>query len=249
MADELTVRADVPSTAHPDILAKHSGTLDLENTAGPNVLNAGREALTAAYSFLGDVNDAEKALKAIGNSTQRMVKGKPANVVNADEFLDAVDAAYQRMAPVIDRRISDLQALHQHLEKQVSSALDTNERKTAEGLHMTTEIRQHVKALPEEKRLTFLMQHAGDVRTVGAILSGPHYLVGLTPDEQSRFRDHACLKLCPTEHKQVQAVVDVIDQVRAAGGHMLQRYTEIQKQRVGKAATVTNSLNKLKGAA
>ncbi|WP_439396581.1 hypothetical protein ACRQ5Q_06620 [Bradyrhizobium sp. PMVTL-01] len=108
MSDRTTIRTDVPISLHPDALSNLTDTLNQQNTPGAQVWAASRDALEVCYQGYALLNDTESALKE-ANPQTRLVNGRPTIVVeNTKEFAAATEAAWKRIAPVIDGKVKQL---------------------------------------------------------------------------------------------------------------------------------------------
>lgn len=226
MTDRTTIRTDVPISLHPDALSNLTDTLNQQNTPGEQVWTASREALEVCYHGYALLNDTESALKE-ANPQTRLVNGRPTIVVeNTKEFAAATEAAWKRIAPVIDGKVKQLRGCMTLLAERVATALEDPRRKTPEGLSHASEVRAYVKALPEEKRSAFIMQaiNEGDRATVASVLHAQAFLSGLSAEAQSTLRQQAAAKFAPQDYAQHQAAATALDYVMEAGTKVGIRY-------------------------
>jgi hypothetical protein len=150
------IRTDVPASMHPDALMNLSDTLAQKDTLGVNVWNVAREALQLCYHSYGMLNDTEKSVKEV-QSTRRLVNGRPTEVAaTSKELANAAEAAWKRVAPIIDRRVKELTGTQTVLGNRVAEALDDPNRKTPVGIALASEVSGYVKALPLEERTAFI---------------------------------------------------------------------------------------------
>ena len=114
----------------------------------------------------------------------RMINGRPQNVANPHDMADAAEKAWKRTAPQIDSAVTRMTKLQTALDTKVQEAVDDKSRLTPHGIAIASQVREHLKGLPEGERLNWLRNavEAGDKFTVSAILSAPHYLSGITAE-------------------------------------------------------------------
>lgn len=250
----ITVRSDVPPSVHPAALGNLAPTLDKDGTIGRAALAEAQDALGTAYRTLGSIAEAEKALErhakatTPGNRRQtpdgrtaylgdiRMVDGKPRRFTSADEeFAAAADAAITRACQTIDRRVATLDRHKAALEARVQEAL-----RPAAPLPVLQEVRAFVRGLPDADRTTFLTSaaQAGDRDTVGAVLSGPLYLSGISDELAETVRATAAKALAPIDWDQLAAVRAAIEMVGAAGGRLVVKVGELERYRSRTGAAV-----------
>ncbi|OCC24871.1 hypothetical protein MB02_05275 [Croceicoccus estronivorus] len=265
--DESTpVRADVPISLHPDSLLGIGEPLATEGTLGTNVLAAAREALRSGYDLFGRMNDAERDLQAIADPARRrqhpaerggrselsgdirMVKGKPTRVVDAEEFITSAEKAFDRVAPTIDRRVTELNGYRDTLATRVATALDHPTRKTPEGLALAAEVRAHIKAVKKpDERTSFVAQaiDQGDLPTVAAVIHAQPFLSGLEPATHEMLRARAAAKFAPVDSAQLAATEAAIDHVCTSTSALVKRMGDISALRNVPAAKAAKSLRVL----
>src|SRR6185437_11682264 len=109
MSDQpISIRTNVPPSMHPDALANLSDTLTQKDTLGINIWNVAREALGLCYQSYTMLNDTEKSVKEV-ESQRRMVDGSPTEVAaTSKELANAAEASWKRIAPIIDRKVKEL---------------------------------------------------------------------------------------------------------------------------------------------
>jgi len=270
LIDENTpIRADVPISLHPDSLLGIGERLDVQGTVGTNALAAAREALRSGYDLFGRMNDAERDLQAIAEPARRrqhpaerggrselsgdirMVKGKPTRVVDAEEFITAAEKAFDRVAPTIDRRVTELNGYRDTLATRVATALDHPTRKTPEGLALAAEVRAHIKAVKKpDERTKFVAQaiDQGDLPTVAAVIHAQPFLSGLEPATHEMLRARAAAKFAPVDSAQLAATEAAIDHVCTSTSALVKRMGDISALRNVPAAKAAKSLKALEGA-
>lgn len=250
MSDQTPIRTDVPISLHPDSLSNLTDTLNQQNTPGAQVWSASREALQLCYHGYGLLNDTERAMKE-ANPQTRLVNGRPAVVMeNTKEFAAATDAAWKRMAPLIDSKVRQLRGCMTVLADRVATALEDPKRKTPEGLSHASEVRAYVKALPPEERTVFLMKaiNEDDRATVASVLHAQPFLSGLSAEAQRTLRLQAAAKFAPNEHAQYEAAATALEYVIDAGNKVGVRYGALTKSmRLSPAERVAEKLKELAG--
>ncbi|MGX0966328.1 hypothetical protein AB7M63_006777 [Bradyrhizobium japonicum] len=231
MSDQTPIRTDVPISLHPDALSNLTDTLNQQNTPGAQVWSVSREALELCYHGYALLNDTERAMKE-ANPQTRLVNGRPTVVMeNTKEFAAATDAAWKRMAPVIDGKVKQLRGCMAVLADRVATALEDPKRKTSEGLSHASEVRAYVKALPEEKRSLFISSaiNEGDRATVASVLHAQPFLSGLSAEAQSTLRQQAAAKFAPFDYAQHQAAATALEYVMEAGSKVGVRYGALSR--------------------
>lgn len=224
------IRPDVPIALHPGSLGNIAPVLDKEGSPGARALALAQSALTIAYTSYAKVEDAVSSLP-LGNEV-RMVNGRPTQLSAGaiDELVSATDGASKRVLAAVQKNYEELEKISQTLGQQVAAAVDDPARKTPEGLAVATEIRAHMKGLPEAKRSAFAYSavEAGDKQTVAAILHAPAYLSGLTDRQMATLRHRAELTYAPNESAQLEAVRSASDMLASAGSRLVERYSRVQ---------------------
>ena len=231
MSDQnpIPIRTDVPPSMHPDALANLSDTLTQKDTLGVNVWNVAREAMQLCYQQYGLLNDTEKSVKEV-QSTRRLVNGRPTEVAaTSKELANAAEAAWKRVAPMIDRKVKELTGTQTVLANRVAEALDDPNRKSPVGIALASEVRGYVKSLPLEDRTPFIANaiNEGDKATIAAILHAQPFLSGLTALAHSNMRKQAAAKFAPLDSVQHDAAITAINYVTEAGSRLAARYGKV----------------------
>jgi hypothetical protein len=261
--DNLTIRADVSPSFHPEVLSPHAEAL----AEKPGALATGQNALAAAYRYLGAINDAEKALQATAAPGKRVQHptgqsemlgdlrmagaGRLKRYSGNEELLaEAAGEALERISKQIDVARGELVATAEMLDKQIAHALTDPAGDTGAILAMQTEIRAHVKGLPDMDRFGFVRSaiKAGDIATTAAILRGQPFLSGLKDEELGHLRVEAAGVFAPTATKQREAVNKIVSAVEGAGSAVLARYAEVDRAKDTPVARAKRKLADLKGA-
>lgn len=268
MLDEMTpVRADVPLDYHPDSLLGVASALNQPDTLGLSALSSAREALRLCYDNFARLNDAERDLQAAAEpavrrqhpvagsahtdvtDNVRMVRGKPTRIVDAEEFIDAADRAFQRIAPAVDRRVTELKGYRATLEGRVAAAIDNPSRKSAEGLSLASEVRAHLKAMKRPDQRTQFVAAAlaqGDKATVAAVIHAPAFLSGMTDETHAAIRKAATEKFAPVDSAQLAATDAALVKVMAAGSAVTRRFADVLAMRQSPLIRAGRSLSALR---
>ncbi|MCC6920495.1 MAG: hypothetical protein IT548_14960 [Alphaproteobacteria bacterium] len=242
--DTTPVRADVPISLHPEMLSPFQDVLDKKDTVGVSAFAAGREALRLCHEAYARINDAEAEVrKTSPKVTRRSATGAnhTSIAMNYEELADAASRALARLSPSIDRRVEELKRHFDTLTKAVETALDDPKRKTPEGLALASEVRAHLKSLPEAKRLKFAAEavDAGDRETVAALLQAPPFLSGFDAQAMSILRARAANKFAGVESAQLEAVNTLIERATGAGGRLMRRFSEVIDRRKPKSDAIS----------
>jgi hypothetical protein len=231
--DKIEVRRDVPIRMHPDSLLNHIDTLNQDNTIGISALSAAREALRICYEAYGRINDAEAASRRGTPSNPHRRGGKLSDGEEHEDFVDAAEKALTRIAPQVDRRLTELSGIQETLSKRVSIAIDEPTRSTPEGLVLAQEVRSHVRSLSDKARNALVVAaiEANDKATVAAMLHAQPFLSGLDNKVHADLLARASAKFAPVDSSQRNSVEAAIKHVTDAFGLLLERYTTILSSR------------------
>ncbi len=153
----------VTPSLHPDNVKEVDG---YDEQTAPYVSLA-ETAFSEAYIGIGQVHSARE--KARTNPTWTEAQ----QIIQTQDFADKV---FSRIARQMDGAMASLGKGIAALEAQLSAPVTSV---AAQGV--AVEIRAHVKALPNNKRLGFIQSAfaAGDAVTVSSVLGAPSYLSGL----------------------------------------------------------------------
>jgi|GEM_PF-502838 len=125
----------------------------------------------AAYQTIGDIHKARKQAERNPGWTdaQRILQLAKLGEAQQDKLTKKWDSVYQNLTKQIEA-----------LESQFSAPM----KAAAERPGIANEIRQHMKSLSNEGRLSLLndAQKRGDVETLQAVLGAPAYLSGMTEE-------------------------------------------------------------------
>ncbi|MBY8821383.1 hypothetical protein [Sphingomonas colocasiae] len=187
MADEIDTR--VTPSFHPETVRAIEGYDD--DTA--SILAGAEAAFNEAYIGVGRVHDAREA-------------GKTNPAWTADNALietqNFADKMTLNLAKRFDSATANLGRVIAGLERDLSQPIESR------GVGaMSAEIRSYVHALPMGERIGFIQRaiNAGDERTIGAVLGGPAYLSGLTPEMVTTLLRMHHEKSNPRAAKQLRA--------------------------------------------
>lgn len=171
----------MPLTTDTKINPNVSIGLHPENVIAIEGLDEDTEHLVA--HVLTTFDEAYRAVEAV-YTARDAVKQNPAvtpegRVMQLAQFADKKQAA---VMPMIDRSMRTLQANIQQSEAELAKPLQVESHSA-----LASEIRAHVAKLNTSQRMSFLSQRmkAGDAKTLGAVLSQPAFLSGMSDEEQS----------------------------------------------------------------
>jgi hypothetical protein len=119
---------------------------------------------------------------------------------------------YTKATNAVARRINALKERMTVLPATPTSAAEVS---------LAAEIRVAIRAKPEPERFAF--DHRSDAKVVRAILSGPAFLSGLTPEAIHRIRDAALQALHPKEVEEIAELEAAEKIARQAVKHAQER--------------------------
>lgn len=254
------VRADVPLSIHPDVLLLHSEVLDVDGAIGRDALPPARWAYAALYDFYAKAEDAERESHKVAKPGRiapgrtegdwRAVPGGLRHFHGREaEVADAISAAYERIMPQVENQIAAVRRTREELAKKVVDAIDYSRGHSGEGLAVSQEVRNHVRALPNEDRLPFLNRalEADDRQTIGAVLSAPAYLSGLDGKLYEVVRGMAANRWAKSEAAQVEALDRVVADLSKAAVACQSRMIEAQRLKQTPKARADAALKALTG--
>ncbi|MGH6678399.1 MAG: hypothetical protein ACREDL_05595, partial [Bradyrhizobium sp.] len=145
------------------------------------------------------------------------------------ELANAAEAAWKRIAPIIDRKVKELNGTITVISNRVAAAIDEPTRKTPEGIALATEVRNYVRALPLEQRTAFINQaiNDSDKATIAALLHAQPFLSGLSAQAHANMRKQAAAKFAPLDSGQYDAATSAIEYVTSAGSALSARYGKV----------------------
>lgn len=187
MADEIDTR--VTPSFHPDTVR----AIDEYDDDTASILAGTESAFNEAYVAVGRVHDAREAGKTNPAWTEANA------LIETQNFADKLTT---QLAKRFDSATLRLETIVQGRERDLSQPIESR------GVGaMSGEIRSYVHSLPEGQRMGFIQRaiEAGDERTVGAVLGGPAYLAGLTPEMQTALLRVHHEKANPKDAKRLRA--------------------------------------------
>jgi hypothetical protein len=249
---ETEIRTDIPIDLHPGMIDALAKDLDVDHPIGVKATAAAKEALGVAFTVHAAINDTEQQLRALTHPDapvymhgSKMLREHGAE----DQLAAAAGKATDRALATIERRAKEIQSYESVLRATVNAAIDHPERKTPVGIAEATEIRAHVKSLPETERFPFIAAaiNRGDTRTVAAVLHSPSYLSGLDDKTAALARKTAEQKLAPVESKLLDGTSKALDRMAKGAASLVQRTAEVTNIAAQRAAKRTAALEKLAG--
>lgn len=125
---------------------------------------------------------------------------------------------FDRSVASIQKRIGVIDGVVEKLDKEVATALA--QQTSAIAATIASDIRSHVKALPDNERFHFVSKKiaAGDRDVAAAILAGPAFLSGLKDDEVATIRIDAADKFVPEAASARRQVHKLRDHVNKFSG-------------------------------
>ncbi len=178
-----------------DIPADHHPGMLKGDSLGTGI---GREALAHIYDAYGKINDVARAVEDKGRLATRVQPFAETAIAKADTLL------------------GKLRALDTHLRKAVNEALSPvqvpNER---------SDIRSFWRSRKSPFTELVPLVDAGDMATIGAVLSGPAYLSGLTAEQQGVLRERAEQVIRPDETAHLKEVRAATSRVERALSHFV----------------------------
>lgn len=207
---ELPVDTRVTAGLHAQVVASLEDFDD--DTRGH--LEQAVEAFRTAYEGAGKVYDARAAAASDPTLTEA------AQLIRTQEMADKV---FQRAAAAFDKVSANLQSGIDLIERELTTPLDTK----AAG-RFGHEIRQHVNALPADKRMGFVSAaiNKGDAETAAAVLMAPAFLSGINEQMQATFLRMWHEKNNPLLAKRQRAMKAALDLVGERSGLL---FKELEK--------------------
>lgn len=227
MSDGIDTR--VTPALHPDNEKQVEG---YDEQTAPYVSLA-ETAFSEAYIGIGQVHSARE--KARTNPTW----SEASQIIQTQDFADKV---FSRIARHMDGAKASLDKGIAALEAQLSAPVTSV---AAQGV--AVEIRAHVKALPNNKRLAFVQGAlaAGDAVTVSSVLGAPSYLSGLDAGLQAALLRQWHERNSPEVAQRLKAMKGARDLITNRGGLV---FGELEKA-VGAPPDKAKALREAKTAA
>lgn len=223
MSDEMS--PDVPLAFDPEVITHGA-------PAEHPVTEHMRSAFRDVYASVAKYHEARQAL--VADPT-----------LNDDARLHHDAQLRQRLvakhAPTFDRARALTRERMERLEARMAEAARPSAR-TAEA----REIRDYVRSLPAEERLTFVHSAAtrGDVETVHAVVSSLPYLSGFTmsPKDWAALRAEMHATLDPEAAVELAGLRRMFDRLESAEQTFAQRYARTDPRARGIAAAVARRI-------
>jgi hypothetical protein len=253
--ESMEINTNVSPELHPDIMEAYApqlrGKLDAktnrwerEDTVGFSAYRAAREALEAIYGWHSAVEDSERVfIETVGNRST-VVRGRDnaglkaaamrANIVglaqSEQELVGAAETGSARALAASERAAERIKTAYEQLGSQIDSLTDDKERKSAVGITLGTEIRNHVKGLSDAKRFEFIHERirSGDVKTVAAILRAPSYLSGITDEQNGQFQVAVASTWTRLQYEQLTALEKVRARMEKAHNSVQDRLNKLK---------------------
>lgn len=229
MADEIQ-DADIRVTPsfHPRNVQEISGYDDDTSS----ILAGVESVFNETYIGIGRVHDASAASK------RNPAWNEAAALIETQNFADKMTA---NLAKRFDSATAGLNRVIEGLERDLSQPIE------GKGVGaMAGEIRAYVHSLPDGQQMAFIRRaiEAGDDRTCGAVLGGPAYLSGITPEVQAVLLKLYHEKANPRAAKQLRAAKAGLELLGERGGLIFNemekavgaKQAKIQQLRAAKAA-------------
>ncbi len=245
----VTLHTKVPTYLHPDGILSLGETM--KGGLGKIAYDNAREALAELYNWYSDVEDVDSAFQQYGakvGGAQYKLKGAFRTYHGSEEEIynqagKASERALTRASNSLNHTIETGDLLLKRLDK----ATDDPDRKTPTGIAMATEIRNHVKGLPEKQRLAFVQKaiRSFDNRTVAAVLKAPAYLSGIGEEAQRVLQLDAEKSWAPQDYEQFKAVQQIRETLEKGMGAITKRYHTLSLSLGPAAVAKENATTKL----
>lgn len=167
MSEEVDTR--VTLSLHP----RNVRELDSYDEETATILGPTETAFSEAYDGIGKVHDARDA------ASRNPTWNEAHQLIEVDGF---AQKQFGHIAARFDNVAINLNKIVSSIETDLAAPIQSQSSQTLSG-----EIRSYVANLPDGKRMAFVQQAItdNDTRTASAVLGGPAYLSGITPDMQS----------------------------------------------------------------
>ena len=182
------------------------------------------DAFSNIHTGLKRLSDAREAARKNDAWTPAM------QILNVSKEADKLmDSAARNFDSARGRLQAGIKSLDDSLSKPLQTAADTV---------LSREVREHVKNLPNEKRMTFLNEalKKKDVKTLQAVLGAQSFLSGITDETQAHFVRAYHEQNSPEIAQRVQVMRKALELVENRSGLM---FGEIEKALGAKFDTVS----------
>jgi hypothetical protein len=164
--------------------------------------------LSKDAKLLGDARAPLKAARELREQVNQLI---PTNVSRA-ELARAATSRLGDVAKLFDKVVPALEAHRTNVEKEIGRILTPG---TPDAL--AAEVRAHLKASKEPFAEALKLVEGGDLRSVQAVMAGPGFLSGMTPEQAGLVRDAARTRFA-ADHAELAADLDrAIGSVKRSG--------------------------------
>jgi hypothetical protein len=140
----------------------------------------------------------------------------------------AMGASFSRASTMLARAHADINDAAVALTGKITAATQNPRRNEVGASQTASEIRAYVKSLPNEQRMSFLMNAAdhGDREELWAIMQGGPFVSGFDRQKFALAKEFTERALAPTECAQRDTLQKLATKLENAGSTMLQRYSK-----------------------
>jgi hypothetical protein len=225
------VHTTAPLDAHPDALNPFGAVLASEDAPPQSVecYKAGRSALQVVYAATHDISEADRALRD-EFGTRLEVDGRRIDRAIPDDrrqqFAADLGHKFAQVAKRFDSHLAVAADCVGKLESDIEKAIQNPNRDTQSVAQAASDIRAYVRALPDDRRMSFLHQAAndGDREVLAAVLQSTPWISGLNRESFAVVRSLAAEKLAPRESSQLAAAQKLHDHLSKAAGTFARFY-------------------------
>lgn len=244
------VDTSVATDLRPEMIAEHVEALGKDPATAP-AMRAANLAMTKMAASAAAMSAAAQELKHGGE--QRINAAGITFAITGDKVQAMADAAghsFARGAELQEAAMLEIDNASKAVALGIETALkDPRANETARAA-VATEIRMHIKAIPEEKRMGWAMNalEAGDVEIVRAILQGGPFASGLDRKAFALFRSEAEKGLAPELVVKRDHLNVARGKVERAGSTFLKHYIDVVPKSDGKQDRKAAALKNLREA-
>lgn len=198
----INVNPNISPALHPENVRQIDGYDD--DTAS---LLAGTEA---AFKNAYDGIDAVWKTKVVVNQNTAWTDNR--KIIEVSKFADRQQDA---IAKKFDSVLATLVKQIAHMEAELTAPVESKA-----ALSISREIREHVKGLSSDQRMTFLEQAItdGDATSLTALLGAPAYLSGMNGEMQAIYVRRYRERLEPVKAKKLKALNAAREMIETRGG-------------------------------
>lgn len=212
--------ARVPIDLHPDSILNHGAVLVDAEGSGPTIdaYGAARHALRAMHDSVAHIDAAHSSLlrpePIVGAVYAQGSKPILKNAIpkeRAGELASAMAASASRASSAVQRNLDVVDKTIDKLNGFIDRKTTHPKPNDASVVAEAAAIREHVKNLPIEKRLSFLTDACdeNDLPVVAAVLNASPFTSGLDRKQHALLRTFANDAFALTETKQRAALVSI----------------------------------------